>query len=1168
MRNYLQEKPECTRLHWHIRSVLLAVGFLAFILSSAGTLHAQALASITGTVTDSSGAVVANATVTVTNDATNVAKTTVSSSAGSYTVTDLLPGIYTVKMESAGFEASVHRGVGVETAHAATVDAVLQPGNTATTVEVKENEIALDTTQPDLNTTIENKVVQELPNEVQGGRGRQIDQFVFLAPGVTGGTFSKRINGGVDFESEVVFNGVPMAQSETQGFQTIWNPPFELVDEFNVLRSSFGAQYGLAQGAVTFHTASGTNAIHGDGFEIIRNDFFDARGAYQPTVPIDKENNYGFSVGGPVIIPHLYNGKNRTFFHASLEWYRQNQGQTGFFSLPTAAEKSGDFSALTNSDGSQVKIFDPIGSGCNAGGNTPGTQFRGNIIPSACFSPIAVGLLQYLPNPTGTGSSLFSNNEPVLVGVLPVRQNPWGFTIDHNISEKQSIHWAMWRDKQTSYGGGDNLPAANPLENYTYFPDLGTVFIANYSYAISPHLVMTAGASWLGELNFQLPQRASNTSPDFSPAPGATIYPGINFGGNLSPGNLGTSNSDSVNRKLGIVLENNYLWIHGKHTFNIGFEYRRTYQDDNECQQCAGNFNFSNNTTADPNNVANGDLATTGNSFASLLLGQVDSADRIGTIEERLRNRDYSMYIQDDIKWSPKLTFNLGLRWDIMQPFTAVGNYIVYFNSKIPDPAADGLLGAATKFGDCAGCAGVDRAAIKWDHIAPRGGFSYKLNEKTVLQGGTSLNFLDGGAYEYGTSKVAVNYGNLLDGSATVKSTGTTLASFGSWDTHSLPLPGPTPFSSSLGTASSIDAFDPAKDGLAPYDVVWNIGIQRELPGQMFLSASYTGNRGNRLPSQLNPINQMPSQYLSLGSILGDQVNSPAAIAAGVKVPYSGFIAQYNANGAQGATVQQALLPYPQFASIFNNFDDNGSALYNAMQIQVEKRYSSGLSFLVSYNLSRMMSNTSSGFTSFTSGSINKNNQKSEWSVDNNDQPEMINIAATYELPFGKGRRYMSNSGTLVNTVLGGWQISPLLTYASGTPLQIGVPGSPLGNGNRANVVPGVQQMFSYANVYKGLPVLNAAAFTNPGVWVLGNEPRELGSIRNPFNYNENVALAKYFPVGEHVKLKLEIEYFNALNRVIFGGPDTTLTDTNFGKVINSQANTRREGQAHFEVRF
>ncbi len=931
------------------------VAILLLVGGSIQRSDAQALQGITGTVTDATGAIVPNATVTATNDATGVVKTTATNSAGTYQFTDLIPGSYTVKMAIAGFQTSIHNGVTVDVAKVSTVDGVLQPGTTEQTVNVTENVVALDTTQPALGTTIENKVVQELPDEVSGGRGRQIDQFVFLAPGVTGGTFSKRINGGVDFESEVVFNGIPMAQSETQGYQTIWNPPFEMVNQFDVLRSSFSAQYGLAQGVVTYNTASGTNSLHGDGFEIIRNNFFDARGAYNPTVPIDKENNYGFSIGGPVIIPHLYNGKDRTFFHLSMEWYRENVSQTGFFSLPTPAEKGGDFSALGN------PIFDPaagLPGSCTANGNTPGTQFKGNIIPQACFSPTSAGLLQYFPNPTLPG---FANNQQNLEGVVPTRQNPWGFNIDHSISDKQSIHFSEWRDKQTSYGdnAGTHLAFSDPLADKTYYPDLGTVFIANYSYTVSPHLVMTAGASWLGELNFQIPQR-TGAQPVLSAAPGAPIVPGINFNGPLSPGNVGSSNTNSINRKLGIVVENNWLWIKGKHTFNIGGEYRRTYQDDNECQQCAGNFNFSNNETADPSNLSN-----TGNAFASFLLGTVDSADRIGSQEERLRNRDFSTYVQDDIKWSPKLTFNIGVRWDVMVPFTSVGNPIVYFDSKIPDPAAGGRLGAATKFGNCTGCAGVDRAAIHWGHFSPRGGFSYELNSKTVLQGGFSMNYLDGGAYEYGTSKVAVNYGNLLLGSFNRAATGSTNPGFGSWDTNVNPYPAPTPFSPSLGTGTFINAFDPAHDGLAPYDIVWNIGIQRELPFNMFLSANYTGNRGDYLPSSLNIINQLPPQFLAqYGSNLG-QPYTTTGVALGIPLPFPGF----GTTIEPGATVLQALRPYPQFTGnyggIQNNFDDAGSSLYNAMQIQVEKRYTNGLSFLVSYNLSKMMSNTNSGFTSF-----------------------------------------------------------------------------------------------------------------------------------------------------------------------------------------------------------
>jgi len=279
---------------------------LLMLAVSAG-LYAQTLSGITGTVTDATGAVVPNAKVTVTNTATQVASHTTTSSSGTYTLTDLIPGNYTVQVEISGFQTAVHTGVLVEVARQSGVDVALQTGNVTQSVEVVENVITLNTTQPELGTTIENKVVQNLPVELDAGdgRGRQIDAFVFLAPGVTGGTFSKRINGGVDFESEVVFNGIPMAQSETQGFQTIWNPPFEQVNEFNVLRSSFSAQYGLAQGVVTYNTASGTNDFHGDVFEILRNSMFDARGAYNSTVPVDRENNYGFTIGGAVLIPRL-----------------------------------------------------------------------------------------------------------------------------------------------------------------------------------------------------------------------------------------------------------------------------------------------------------------------------------------------------------------------------------------------------------------------------------------------------------------------------------------------------------------------------------------------------------------------------------------------------------------------------------------------------------------------------------------------------------------------------------------------------------------------------------------------------------------------------------------------------------------------------------------------
>lgn len=1129
---------------WRRAAICLTVAVLC--LASPAILRAQTLSSITGTVTDASGSVMPNVKITVTNTATQVAKNTITSSAGTYNVTDLIAGSYTVQAENAGFQTSVSNGVPVEVGRPSTLNIAMVTGSIQQTVEVQASAITLNTTQPELNTTIENAVVQALPVELDegDGRGRQIDSFVFLAPGVTGGTFSKRINGGVDFESEVVFNGIPMAQSETQGFQTIWNPPFEQVNEFNVLRSSFSAQYGLAQGVVTYQTASGTNAIHGDGFEILRNNYFDARGAYNSTVPVDNENNYGFTVGGPVIIPKLYNGKNKFFWHFSTEWYRRNYPDLTFMSLPTAAEKAGNFTSTG------LTIYDPA----------TGMPFPNDTIPASRISPTSASLLSLIPNPTLPG---FVNNFQSNEGVLPVRQFNWGYNLDYTINEKQSLHWSEWRDQQTSYATETSSHLLGELGSETRNPDLGTVFLINYANSLTPHLVMTVGASWLGELNDQLSLEKNVT---FGPAPGAPQLPAINFSGPDAPTSFGSPWIQSINRKLGWVIENNYLWNTGRNTFNIGFETRRTYQDDNECQVCAGNFNFSNNETANPNM-----LGTTGNAFASFLLGSVDSGNRVGSQEEKLRNRDFSPYIQDDIKLRPNLTVNIGLRWDIMVPFTAVGNNIVFFNSMIANPAAGNILGAASKFGNCDGCAGYDRAPIKWDHFSPRLGFSYAVSNKTVIQGGLSQNFLDGGAYEYGTSKVAVNYGNLLIGAFNRNSTGSTTPGFGSWDTNILPAPAATPFSSSLGVGSQIDGFSP-NDGIAPYVIAWSIGIQHELPKNMLLSVHYTGNRGNRLPGQLNPPDQMNAQYLSLGSTLGTAINSPQAIAAGVQSPFPSFLNVFGSS----ATVQQALRPYPQYSNVFDNFDDSGSSLYNAMQVQLERRFSGGFMFLVSYNLSRMMSNTNSGFSSFANSSLNKDNLKAEWAIDNNDQPNMINIATVYELPIGKGKPFLKDKG-VVSNLLGNWSLSAILTYAEGTPLFSGTggsvyaPGDPLDNGcapcNRVDVVQGVQQEFSYSNVYKGLPVLNAAAFTNPGLWVLGTAPRVL-DIRNPWNKNENVTLSKKFNMGEHVKAELRFSYFNLLNRVVFGGPDLGIADPTFGQVINSQANTQRQGQAQFQLNF
>ena len=344
--------PERHRLGLPIRlSQFILAAFCLFLLAPRVSLS-QASAGITGTVTDTSGAVVTGAQVTILDAATTVATKTVTSSSGTYTVRGLNPSRYTITVEAKGFKKAVQEQT-IEVSSVATVDITLVPGSASDTVEVTSSQIALNTTQPELGSTIEPEVVAALPEEVSG-RGRQIDTLQFLAPGTTGSTFSHRVSGGVDFEEEIVYNGIPVPQSETEGYTTNYDPPFDMVEEFRVERTTFSAQYGLGQGALTYQHKSGSNKYHGNLFEINRNSFFDSVGFFngpnfnssntKDAAPVDHENNYGFSVQGPIRIPHLYDGRDKTFGHYSQEWYKQNSENLSQGTVPTAAEKAGDFS--------------------------------------------------------------------------------------------------------------------------------------------------------------------------------------------------------------------------------------------------------------------------------------------------------------------------------------------------------------------------------------------------------------------------------------------------------------------------------------------------------------------------------------------------------------------------------------------------------------------------------------------------------------------------------------------------------------------------------------------------------------------------------------------------------------------------------------------------------
>jgi hypothetical protein len=1206
------------------------------MLTSPARLHAQALSGMTGTVTDNTGAVVPGANVTMTNDETGVASHAVTTSAGTFSVTDLNPGTYTVKIDKSGFQTSVQKNTVVEAGgKKTTVEAVLKPGSTNETVEVRAEAVALESEQPDVGAVVERKLVEELPilmgqSSGAGGRGRQIDNFLFLTPGVQGGNFEHRINGGVSFQNEVVFNGINANQSETQGFQSNINPPYEMVGEFRVLSSVFSAQYGLAQGVAYYQFASGTNALHGDVFEIMRNDFFDSRSAVDRAagnrIRADKEHNFGFTLGGPVFFPKIYNGKNKTFFHLSAEWYRLNSGISDTDTVPTAAMKNGDFSALVDAAGNPIPIFVPgvISSTCQAAlpGVGPGQQFPGNIIPAGCISANSQALLPLVPDPDLPG---FTENRTSLITSLPTRQTSWGFSIDHNLTAQQKLHGSYWRDTyNTPAFDTDTARFTNVLSGLKNEPRIGTGIFLTYSNAITSNLVMTAGMGWMGEINNEFNAHPGEVPSDFNAAQNAEILPAIRFGGPApyTPSHWGVNTNGetfSMNRKLGLSWANNWLYTHGRHTLNFGMEVRRAYQDDFECQDCGGGFTFDSRMTSDGSNVD-----STGNAFASFLLGEPNAARRKFALNTKLRNLYFAPYVQDNMKITNRLNIDIGLRWDIMRPFTVVPfkgqprNTVVFFNPAVPNPEAistvsgEPLLGAASLLGTCSGCVGFERADIRWRTFSPRLGFTYALNDRTVLLAGYSLNHLDTGAYEFGNNKIAVENGSLLAGNFIVNEQDTNVAGYCdpahggngpssdcTWDTASMPLPPPTPFSATAFNGTGLLRQFGRDPGPIGYVQQWNAGVQRELPGNMFLSVSYVGNRGLHLPSMLNPVNQMDPKYLQQFCSSADPSDPSCLLspnlyawtdpagqsvlqAVGFQQDASGFFSPYGnflTDFGSGASVLQALLPYPMYSSsascggLCNHFDMNGSSLYNALQVQAQKRFSRGLSFLVAYTLSRTMSNTDNGFSSFNWGSLNKFNQKPEWSVASNDQKHLLSISTVYELPIGPGKPLLNKSGMLARNVLGGWQLSSVLSYSSGTPLTIlAFANDPLGNGfNRANLVPGQSFEVNYGNYYRQLPIFNTGAFSDPGL-TPGNSPRVIGGIRTAYNYNENIALTKKFFFGERVNAELRMEFYNIFNRMQICDPDTDVSNLGGFGLANGggvcQKNNPRQGQAYFKINF
>jgi hypothetical protein len=721
------------------------------------------------------------------------------------------------------------------------------------------------------------------------------------------------------------------------------------------------------------------------------------------------------------------------------------------------------------------------------------------------------------------------------------------------------------------------VSANNPLGGEEDLTDNANIWLVNYSKTMTPNLVMTAGFAaqdkWQSNVN-------SNQSVNFAGILGGTTMPHISFNGQEPITGWGNSNSDIIHyyvNNIGWNLFNNWMWNKGRHTFNFGGEFHHYYADILN-NYSGGQFSFSQAETSIPD-TTNPNFAQYGSSFASFLLGLPDSAARSASTTTAINTVAFSAYVQDDIKLTRKLTLNAGLRYDLMLPYAMAANNNVFLNATALNPAAvtssgTGLPGAATEYGGCASCAGYNRIAIHRLYFGPRVGFAYSLDKNTVVQGGYTITALGyGGAYGQGEGAYSgpTNMAGLLGGSYTLNSTGGPTSSYGEWTNlatgtvNPIPRVTPTPFSPGLGVAQTIYYLDYAHNGEAPILQMWSLSVQRQIPWHTMLTIDYTGNRVTHLSGYtINPISQPNPSVLQYGALLTDNINSPAAQAAGFTAPYVNFATQFGG----GATVYQSLKPFPQYSNVSRAFDQAATTYFSAFQVQADKHLSNNLNFLANIELPRLYDNMVT--------TVNKYNQAPNWGLDSTGSFES-KAAVLYQLPLGKGQRWL-NTGA-VGKYAGGWQVAAILTYNNAQPLAITQTGESFLNGtNRPDFNPYVPLWSGNYNKITSFfdhklssaPLLfSTNAWSNTGnQYVLGNAKRVYNPVRGPWYPVENLSARKLFHITESTSLTLRMDYFNALNRVQAPFPTTSLGSSNFGQVTTKFSATNREGQAQATFNF
>jgi hypothetical protein len=1166
---------------FRLHLVLLILAGPVLFFGSSALAQTRGTGSIQGTVFDPSGAVLPNASVTAVDTATGYTVTQHTSGAGVYVLVSLPPATYTVSVNAAGFRPFVHSDVVVDALSIVGLDLHLEVGQSNQTVEVSSLPPQLHTDNGTLELTIPTTTYSSLPLTMDGGPKNALG-FLSLMPGVVAGPIlGNNLNGGPGQTSLIYISGMPLTTSALQGDTRDLNgaTSTEVVNQFQVILSGVPAYYE-GQGITNFILKSGTNQFHGDVYENIRNTVFDAAGFFSTSTPVEQQNEFGASLGGPIL-------RNRLFFFFNYDGWRLNQGALPvLYSIPTAAEQSGNFSALP------VPIYDPASTVCSASGVCTRTAFPGNIIPANRISPVSQSLQSYLP-PT-MNSSLQDNIANALTG--GEQQNTFLGKVDLTVTKNNHLSFLQQYGHETQNGlsnsGGPQLPLPYTSSRFaalkiivdqlgdtqTITQNLVNVFGFQFNRFETPVTNGTTGGDY--------PQKADLTG--IPTGQSSSNFPPVSFTGPDSPTDWAISgNVQSFSEFASqYTYQDNLQWLRGKHSVTAGGQII-AQQDNESIPSALGNFSFSNSETAGLNPA--GELnTTTGNAYASYLLGDVDSAGLTNTTvqETGARYRNYAVYIQDDWKVTPKFTLNLGLRYEIPKPFTEVQNRDSWLNPSLLNSAVSNFPGGLQFAGNgLDSCNCRTQVQTHYKTLGPRFGFAYSATNRTVVRGSFTIIHFNAGALGGNAQPQGVSLlGYSANPTPTSPNSGITPAF--NWNNGFPSYTAPPFFESTLNTGYSTTTGDtggtiaynrPATAGESPYTMNWNLTLEQQVTPSTVWSLSYSANASRLIPidggfgtfsNQLNP------KYLALGNLLTQPatpttIAQAQAIVPGVGLPYPNF------DGAIG----QMLLPFPQYSGVTDASADFGNASYNSLQTYAQRTISQGLYFLASYTWSKEIDN--SGGNAYLSSSSNPRtayNLAINRAVGSVNTPQAVSVAYVYMLPFGRGHALGSGGGAFMNQFVGGWQLSGLNQYSSGAPLgAIGaaclVPytggcyanynpnfhGSPRINGSYGSGNPKGSVATSYININ---------AFENPASFTFGDTPRTApADLYNPWSLNESVSLSKSFALREKLSLKLQADAFNLFNRVDFGGINTSITSSAFG-TVSSQVNSPRNLQFEAYIKF